>query len=134
RHHAVGQRTHEDLVRPRIAHELHVDVAATLKPRGHADALHRAGGVGLEPGVRVDLFALDGDQARTRVRCPHADFDLFARRVVGLRQRQRQLCVAVERAGDVGGAGYRVVDAVEHAAVAVADLETEIAGRVGCQR
>ena len=133
-HHAVAQRAHEDLVRARVADELHIDVAVAFKVLGQADLLHRSGGAGFEPGLRVDLVALDGDQARADVGRADADFDLFTRRVVLLVERELQFGIAFQRARYIALAGHAVVDAVELHARRVAQHVAEVARRARVQR
>lgn len=62
RHHAKAQRAHENLVRRGIADILDIDIAVTLETGRHGDVLHRIGGLCREPGMGIDLVALDGDQ------------------------------------------------------------------------
>ena len=133
RHHAIAQRAHEHLVRGRIADVLHVDVAVALEIRRYRDVLHRTGGVGMEPRMRVYLVALDGDEAAAGIRRADGHVDRLARCIVLPGQVDLQLGIAVERAGDVGVAGHGVVDAVGLAAVEPADHQRIVARLVGRQ-
>ena len=131
---AVGERAHVDLVRGRVAHEVHVDVAGALEVLGQHDLLHRGGLVGLEPGMRIDLVALDGDEARADVGCADADLDLLPGFVVLAVERELQLGIAVERTADVGIARHAVLDAVELEPAGIAHHVGEVARRAGVER
>src|SRR5262249_49241613 len=72
---AVGERAHEDLIRRRIAHELHDNVAVALEIRGKLNLLDRTRGRSFEPAVRDHVVAFHGDQPGTDVRSPDADVD-----------------------------------------------------------
>src|SRR6185312_7578446 len=99
------------------------------------DALHRAGGVGVEPGVRVDLVALDGYQPAAGVRRADRDVDGVAGLVVVLVQGELQLGVALQRARQVRVAGHRVTHPVDlHAVTAAQDHQRVITGFVGGER
>ena len=74
----VAERGHEDFFGVEGANEADIDVAGAFEVCGDADALDRAGAIGFEPRVGVDLVAFDGDQAASCVGGDDTDFDLFA--------------------------------------------------------
>ncbi len=89
----------------------------------------------MEPCVRIDLVALDGDQPTARIWRAYRDVHRFARRIVLFTEIELQLGIAVERTRNVGGARHRVLDAVHLHAVATAHNDQGIVTRlVGRQR
>ena len=61
RNNAVAQRADEDFLGIECADERDVDVTAAFEIFRHANALHTACGLGLEPLLRVNPVALDRD-------------------------------------------------------------------------
>ena len=133
RHHAVAQRTHEDLAGVDVAHELHVDVAVALHAGRHADRLHRAGGIAVEPLPGVNFVLLDGDQTAAGIRRVNRHLDLLARLVFRLVQFQLQFGVAIQRTAQVGVAGHAVGDAVERLALRIFNHQHEVARLISRQ-
>ncbi len=131
---AVTQRTHEDFVRSGIAQELDVHIAIAFEVAGHPYALHRGGGLGLEPGMGVDPLPFDRDQTGAGIGRPDGDLDLLTGSIVGLGQAQLQLGIAFQRATQVGIAGHIVFDPVQLAATGITHQQGEAARPSGSQR
>ena len=134
RHHAIAHRAHEDLVGRRVAHELHADIAVALEVFRQLDLLHRRGGRALEPGLRIDLVTLDGDEASADIGRADAHLDLVAWCVVLFVERELQLGVALQRTADVAGAGHAVVDTAQLQAARIAQHVAVVAGLLGVER
>ena len=81
----------------------------------------------------VDAITLDGDQPGTGVGRADTELDVLANGVIGFGQAQRQFGVALQRAFDIGVAGHAVADLVEFGIGGIADLDDELARRIGLQ-
>ena len=93
--------------------------------------LHAAGRVRFEPDLRVNLVALDRDQAAAGVRRGDADLDFFAGVVLRARELHLQLRVLVERALHDAAADDGETDPAYPAVVLVAQLDHVIARLLG---
>ena len=134
RYRAVRQGAHENFIRTRIANVLHCHIAIALEIGRQTNFLHRGLRRGLEPLMRIDLVALDGDEAGAGIGRANADFDVITGGDVLVLQRQLQLGIAVQRARDIAGARHRIFDAVLLDTFGIANAVEEIAGRIGGQR
>ena len=67
--HAISQRAGIDFFRARVADEGHRDITIAFKVFGQGYFLRGRGGRRGKPGVRIHPLALDGNQARTDIRC-----------------------------------------------------------------
>src|SRR5206468_12015978 len=76
RNDAVTERADESLLGIKRAHESHVDITAPFEAFGQANVLDAAGGVRLKPGIRINFFAFDCDEAASGVRRNNADRDV----------------------------------------------------------
>ena len=134
RQHRVAERAHEDFLRVECANERDVHITGPVETFGHANALHAAGGVALEPVVRVNLVVLDCDQAAAGKRRRDAQFDFVAGVVLLAIKLHRELCILFKRTRDVAAANDREAEAADATICLVAHFEGESPGRIGRQR
>ena len=131
---AVRQRAHEELVRGRIAKELHADVAVALEILWEHEPLHRAGRRRLEPLIVEDALAFDRDETGADVGRADTHFNRVAAAVGWFIELNLELGVALERPREVGLAGHGVTQLVQLGARRVAQDHHEVAWLGGWQR
>ena len=129
--HRVAQGADENLLRIEIAHEGDIDIGVALQIVGDADACESRVGVGTEPLERVDPIPFDGDESGAGVRSGDLEKYLVAGPVLSAVELEVEFRIALQVAGEVGGASHRELNAAQLAAVGVEQFQRVPAGLRG---
>src|SRR5262249_1318183 len=127
----VAQRAYENLFRIECAHERNVDVTTAFEIFRNTNVLNTAGRVSVEPLLRVNAVALDGNQSATSIRSSDADRDFVAAVVLRVVKLHLELGILFERPRDSATTDHTELQSGETSILVVAKFEDIIAWLLG---